>query len=354
MNVKKVFSFVFSIILAVGLLWGLFSFIEKESFFSLLRDLSWPFFAGYLLFSICGFLLRSVRCQWIIGKGKLTLFQMYQVLMVRQIFLDLLPMKVGELSYVILLKKRFQIPVEVGMSSMIVIFLFDSISLFPILFLSLLAVGMEKAFLGPSFIWLSLGILVFLVFILWGLPNLVQMSVSFLRWFERKFFNSNKKWFVVVLEKGEKISSELNLLKARKIYLKTFWITFGIRFFKYLSIYSLLLALLASKGVGLESVGFLKMIIALTGSEVTTFLPIQGLGGFGTWEAGWVGAFVWLGLSYDLAVLSGFGTHLLTQITEYIVGGICLLLLWRSHRNNRSKKSEKKVEKVPVVSGVSQ
>ncbi len=325
---KNILTLLVSFVVAAIFLSGLFSFVKKDSFIDLLQHFYWPPFFGYLLFSFLGYWLRSLRCCWLIGEDKLSLLQMYQVVMVRQVFVDLLPMKMGEFSYVLLLKKRFNIPVELGMSSMVVVFLFDCMSLFPVLLLALLVVGSGSHFYNHSLLWISCLILSLLLVAIWKLDKMVKGFVVSLEKIRHKWFQKKHHWVDGMLEKGHKISDELVYLKDRKIYLKTFGVTFLIRSFKYLAMYCLLLDLLWYQGLGIHLLNFLQMIIALASSEITTFLPIQGIGGFGTWEAAWAGAFVLMGFSYDMAVLSGLGIHLLAQITEYIIGGACLITLW--------------------------
>lgn len=333
---NKIISFVLSIILTIALIWGLFHFIEDKSIFSFFSKLYWPSFFLGIICLLGGFSLRTLRSYWFVGKENIRYHEMFLVVMVRQIFIDLLPMKMGELSYVLLLKKRFSIPVEIGMSSMMVTFLFDCISLFPVLFLSLVMVkGVGAEGVEGSFLWLSSILLILLVLVLWKLEALFHyFSVGFESVLKRSFL---KKYQLVekLSAKCHKITDELKLLKQRQIYLKTFFLTFGIRTFKYLSVYFVLFSLLKAQGFSLSELSFYFVVIALACSELTSFLPVQGLAGFGTWEAAWAGAFVWMGIGYDLAVLSGFGTHLLIQVTEYIFGGICLLLLYLPKKRGR-------------------
>jgi len=341
MNTKKkqnkIFSFILSIVVSVLLIVWLLSMVEEGTLLDLFRNFYWPAFYFYLLFFLIGFSLRALRYCWLIGPGKVSFKDMLLVTMVRQVFVDLLPMKLGELSYVVLLKKRFQVPVETGFSSMMAVFLFDCISLFPVLLLSLSVVGKTgMEVVSGSFIALTIGMLLLLCLILWKLDLIFGKIAAWLDRYLKKRVLKNPHWLSKVLLKCEKIAEELAHLKARRVYLKTFLISFGIRICKYLSIYSVLIALIQYKGIGVDDMNIFKVVIGLAGAELSSFLPVQGLAGFGTWEAAWALTFQWIGFDRDLAVLTGLGIHLTTQVTEYIVGAFCLVLLWLPWRKNGS------------------
>jgi hypothetical protein len=69
------------------------------------------------------------------------------------------------------------------------------------------------------------------------------------------------------------------------------------------------------------------MILGVTAAEMTALLPIRGLAGFGTWESAWALAFGLMALSPELAVVSGLGLHLLTNLWEYGLGLLGILAL---------------------------
>ena len=58
--------------------------------------------------------------------------------------------------------------------------------------------------------------------------------------------------------------------------------------------------------------------------------PVHGIAGFGTYETAWTIGFRQLGLSSRVAILSGFATHLLSQLYDYTVGlvGLATALAW--------------------------
>ena len=103
--------------------------------------------------------------------------------------------------------------------------------------------------------------------------------------------------------------------------------------------YALLLAaLLRSHGYGLKGISIFKTILGITGAELTSALPVKGLGGFGTWESAWALTFQMMDFDPKIAVLSGLGVHLITNLFEYSlgIGAVVLLALPLIRRRRRT------------------
>ena len=70
-----------------------------------------------------------------------------------------------------------------------------------------------------------------------------------------------------------------------------------------------------------------KTILGITGAELTSALPVKGIAGFGTWETAWTLTFQLLNFDSRLAIISGIGVHLLTNLFEYSLGILAILVL---------------------------
>jgi hypothetical protein len=77
----------------------------------------------------------------------------------------------------------------------------------------------------------------------------------------------------------------------------------------------------------MKKLSFWKTILGTTGAELTSALPVKGLGGFGTWESAWALTFRLMDFDPELAILSGIGVHLLTNLFEYTLGIAAVLVL---------------------------
>lgn len=71
-------------------------------------------------------------------------------------------------------------------------------------------------------------------------------------------------------------------------------------------------------------VGVAQTVLGSTAAVVTGFLPIGGIGSFGTLEAGWALGFALVGVDQTRAIASGFGVSIIT----FIYGAALGLLGW--------------------------
>jgi uncharacterized membrane protein YbhN (UPF0104 family) len=74
------------------------------------------------------------------------------------------------------------------------------------------------------------------------------------------------------------------------------------------------------------------VFLGVAGAELSATLPLHSLAGFGTYEAAWTLGFTQLGMSTEIAILSGFATHLLSQVHDYGLGLLAFLWLMRPRR----------------------
>jgi hypothetical protein len=84
-------------------------------------------------------------------------------------------------------------------------------------------------------------------------------------------------------------------------------------------------------GLGPEH-GFLEAVFGSSLAVLTNLLPINGLAGFGTQEAGWVAGFGLLGVGREAALTSGLAVHLVQLFNTCLFGllGHLAMAAWRS------------------------
>jgi uncharacterized membrane protein YbhN (UPF0104 family) len=136
-----------------------------------------------------------------------------------------------------------------------------------------------------------------------------------------------KTWARTSINKIQLTIDALGHIKDRKIQWPLFLLSLVIRAAKYGSLYFLLLSLLKNHGYALSNLSFWKTILGITGAELTGALPIKGIAGFGTWESGWALTFQLLDFEQRIAILSGIGVHLISNIFEYSLGILSILIL---------------------------
>jgi uncharacterized membrane protein YbhN (UPF0104 family) len=73
--------------------------------------------------------------------------------------------------------------------------------------------------------------------------------------------------------------------------------------------------------------GLSAIVFACTFAFMTAILPVQGIGNFGTFEAGWTVGFLSIGIPVELAVSTGFSYHIINVIFNGILGLAGIILL---------------------------
>ncbi|RLI91706.1 MAG: hypothetical protein DRO89_03410 [Candidatus Altiarchaeales archaeon] len=106
----------------------------------------------------------------------------------------------------------------------------------------------------------------------------------------------------------------LKAIKSKRVILYSSLFSILIWVSLYLVDYVLL------RGMGLN-LTIERVILGSTLSLFTIILPVQGLMGFGTIEGGWAIGFMAMGISKEVAIVSGFGVHIILMIYVLILGG---------------------------------
>jgi uncharacterized membrane protein YbhN (UPF0104 family) len=166
-----------------------------------------------------------------------------------------------------------------------------------------------------------------MVLILWKLAEIFVVVEKFLQTLFRALKWERKTWTRLVLEKIQSTRQHLLRIQGRNIFFPLFLLSLVIRAAKYGALYVLLFSLLRFHGITLRSLSMWKTILGITGAELTSALPIKGIAGFGTWESAWALAFQLMNFDARLAILSGIGVHLLTNLFEYSMGILAILVL---------------------------
>ena len=92
----------------------------------------------------------------------------------------------------------------------------------------------------------------------------------------------------------------------------------------WITLYSVNYTLIIAIGIDMT---FWAVLFASTFAIITTILPVQGIGGFGTMEGGLAIGFIAFGISKETAICSGFVYHILFCIFFTILGLYGILML---------------------------
>jgi uncharacterized membrane protein YbhN (UPF0104 family) len=328
MQKKRLFYILLSFVVSAVLIWILISQVETSDLVQTFSSIYFPAFLAFMAIALAGVLLRSWRYRWLLKPYPISWKNIILVTFIRNLFVDLFPARIGSLSYIYLLNRRLNFSFEAATSTLVIAVIFDFITLSPFLFISILAVGIASSALPLSALLLaSLVFFLVICLILWKISQIFSLLGRGLSFLSRSFRLEGQKWVRISAEKIQLIKDYLVQSKKRKILFPLFSLSLFIRLAKYGSLYFLLYSLLRSHGMSLERISFWKTILGTTGAELTSALPIKGIGGFGTWESAWALTFRLMNFDSRLAILSGIGVHLLTNLFEYSLGIAAILIL---------------------------
>ncbi len=324
---RKGLSLLLSLVLSIVLIWFLLSQIEFEDFVQTFAQIYLPGMIAFFCLALLGAALRAWRYRLLLQPQHIGWGDIFLVTFIRNLFVDLFPARIGSLSYVYVLNKSLKYSFETAASSFVVAFVLDFLTLSPFLVLSILAVGLGATSLSnTTLLVFSIFFFAVLLLVFWKITQIAGLFLNLYRWLLKVFKQEKRNWAETSVKKMRLTIEELARTRKRKIDGPLLIISLGIRLAKYLSLYFLLFSLLRSHGFLLENLSFFKTILGITGAEMSSALPIKGIGGFGTWESAWALTLMLLGFEKRIAILSS-SIHLVTNIFEYLLGIGSILIL---------------------------
>ncbi len=330
---------VFAIILTVLLVGGLLSQIQIKDLGEFVRGFSIAGLILAFLFYAMSYFFRALRWRQLIYSKAIGLGELMMITSAHIMFNNLLPSRSGEFSYIYLLKKRQGISGSEGLATLVAARFYDFAVLSSFFLISAFfyigssnKMSLGEIAIGAVFI-LSVAVLA-----IFNLEKIMAVILSVVQRIGKKFRLTEKKWMSFLVSKGNDVLESFSAIKSKKKFLPVVSISFlawGFKFFAYLI---MLRAMLGVEGVYPT---FWMIVLGTTAAELTTILPIHGIGGFGTYESAWAGAFYLLGFAKELAIKTAFSFHLLALLYSVILGVVSLLLLNLKKENKTSQKTEK-------------
>ncbi|MDZ4785765.1 MAG: lysylphosphatidylglycerol synthase transmembrane domain-containing protein [bacterium] len=319
---KKTSYLILSTLVTIAVFSFLFSHITFSDVVSLLENAYIP---GILMFVALSFVMSFFRAWRYLILLKVSGYSpnivvLYMTVLVGNFFSDLLPARTGSLIYVFLITTRLGVPFAASASSFAIAFLFDLLSLAPIL--ALIAMGSQD--LGQISIWFvlasGLGITVLSFLLLRFLPNICTWCSEHTKLLP--FLSNGKK---------EKLSNllcetqrEIDTAQKAGVYTRLFFLSGVIRLIKYGAQYMVLFSLLQPLGYMLPDLNVFKVYLGICAAESAASLPFAGIAGFGIFEGTWALVFELLGFPSHIAKVTSISLHFFVQIYGYILGAIAL------------------------------
>ncbi len=311
---------ILSILITVGVMGYLFRIVSVRDVISTIKNMEVSPFLCFIILSFWGTFFRTWRYLLLLNVCgvKVPAITMFLVTIVRNFFSDLLPARIGTLSYVYILTNRLGVALERALSSFAIAFIFDIIVIIPLLLISLCSIGWETFGKFQLLVSGSLGILIILLVVLRYLPELFRITARICQRFP--FLKRGRDGL-------DKTSLQIEEIKNSGVYHRVFILSVFVRLCKYAQLYFLLLALLSASGYGWKEIGFGRFFLGACGAEFSASLPVSGIAGFGAYEGTWAIIFTILGFPRKLAITTGISHHLITQVWGYSLGVICLAVL---------------------------
>lgn len=297
-----------------------------------LKGISTKVFSLYVLIVGANMVLRALRYHLILpattGQHRVAFWPLFVVTGVRNMVVDLLPARLGELIFVMMLKKGCGVSIPAGLATLALSLLLDIFILVPVLLavglLPLATPALQQGSLPAALVLGAIWIVGAVV--LW--PGLRLLA----RWAQTRTrpdgIMARPTRFLLAL------SEALTRCRQGRILSRALLLTFAIRVLKYGGLYLLFDAVVASPGLVAVGADFIDVLVALIASEAGASLPVPTLMSFGTYEAGGAVALVLLGYPLAAAVIALLSVHIASQVLDYSVGCACLSLFFLTRMGN--------------------
>ncbi len=287
-----------------------------------------PLLAGiYLLSLFIQAWFRAARYRLLLVSGGERrvpkLGQIYLVTIARNMLVDMLPSRSGELGYVALLNRGYRVSVEGGLSSLAVSILFDFIALV-LLMLLLMAPMLARWAGGGALAGAAVVLAAACAVAWWGwfyLIPAIARNRRFRRFAGRSRLMGRLSAFFRNLAEIAVQTRDSGALGA------VLGLSTGVRIFKYAGFYFLFIGVTRGLWPELAALPLWATLGTLIMAEGAAAIPLPTFMSFGLYEAGGTAALTLLGIAAADAALAMLVVHIVSQAMDYTLGGIAFLIL---------------------------
>jgi uncharacterized membrane protein YbhN (UPF0104 family) len=329
MQFKTILRFLFSLGVSALLLWILYTMVQRRPGGLVYQDMlaiagNIPLWA-FLLYIVCALFqawLRALRYRLLLKTGmedgeSIPLPAMFFLTLSRNMFVDMLPMRLGEATYLILLKRVLGTRLAHGLSSLSVSFAFDLVALTALV----LVMGGLALLLGQPSQPLLMLLLVLAGIVTAGLAILFFGIGWLLRVLEPVLSRLRNYSIIQLMLRILKETWESILhIRDKGVLWQTFGLSIGVRFFKYTALLGFLIAILEIAFAPIAAGRIDDLIISLVAGEAAASLPLPTFMSFGSYELGATWMLSTAGYTLADAAIAIFLLHLLSQIIDYSLG----------------------------------
>ena len=301
---------------------------NRPSIFNVLEQTTHWLLLVYGALYLVQLMLRAWRYRiLIVASGEQhipSFFHMSVVTGVRNMLVDLLPARVGELSYVAMLNRGYRVGADACLSSLTIAIAFDFVALLFVVLglfsIQLLSGGVESWMLGAlisATVITVIAIIGLFVIAPWFVK--VFMKAESARIKESKILN-------FIFKLANKFANAIEATRRSGSLLSVFFLSIGIRVLKYVGFFLLFKAVVVPSFEQLAGLPMPHVVSALIGGELAASLPVPAFMSFGVYEAGGTAVLTAFGIDKIQSLIAMLAVHIWSQLFDYIFGGICLLL----------------------------
>ena len=275
--------------------------------------------------------LRAVRYRGLLaGAGASPLpgrGRMFGVTLARNMFVDMLPARAGELAYWALLNRGEGVKSADCVSSMAISILFDFLALAAVLACAvsvpMLETGGRMALLWGAAV-VSTAVAVGAVALFRGprwAAELTRRMPGGARWWRWLL-----RWVEIFMNR---LSESFGHVRSAGVLWKTAALSVGIRAVKYVGLAAAFYGVARTLRPALADLPVWQTLVGLISGEGGAALPVPTFLSLGSYEAAGAGAMRLAGVPGADAAIVLLGTHVASQMVDYSLGGLGLLgLLW--------------------------
>jgi len=296
----------------------LLRYIDLDDLGRMLARTRWSLYLVGLGIWVAIYLLRTVR--FVLIAPRTPFHTMLCIASVHNFLLRLLPMRTGDVSYAFLVRRAGTAGLGESLLGLLLLRALDATAVV-VLFSATLALD-RGVYLGDRRTGLVIAALAAVagILIVCALGRLLHALLRLARWAATATRQQRRPTVERALGQLERAIEAFTrigpgtTLQVAGVTLLLWLLTFA-AFFVIMRAFTM-------------PVGVAQTVLGSTAAVVTGFLPIGGIGSFGTLEAGWALGFLLVGLEREQAVASGFGVSLTTFSYAALLGLMGWIGLW--------------------------
>jgi hypothetical protein len=280
--------------------------------------------ALYALCAVGQGLVRAWRYRVLLAAGGARTLpgfgHLYLVTQTRNMLVDLLPGRLGELGYVAMLNRGYRIEAGNCFASMGISFLFDLLALLVILGAILLNALLRTAGHGTVtgvFCALAVVSLLGFVFVFRGLRFAARLAFQLLPAGRSRAVDALTGFLT-------RLADAVDAVRRARVLGRVLTLSLLVRGIKYTGLICAFHAVAARGVPSLANLPAGALLGALIGAEAAASLPVPAFMSFGTYEAGGMLILTLFGATAAASRLVMLGLHIWTQMIDYALGGLAL------------------------------